>query len=169
MKLGMEGVQETAGKIAVERKLQDEGEQVYNTLKQQEEMRISGKSARQMVMQKLMGARGEVRGKEDSVVLLLKNMVRTETSDGKVVQCPTFSCVRLVLTRSMKSSMMKSNKSVESMERWRMLSSTRRNKMTPKRQRCMSKFLSNSTRASRPRRQRTALMEDILVDGRCQL
>ena len=57
--------------------------------------------------------------------------------------------------------------------------------MTPKRQRCMSKFLSNSTRASRPRRQRTALMEgnspkipchffhsfitDILVDGRCQL
>ena len=31
--------------------------------------------------------------------------------------------------------------------------------MTPKRQRCMSKFLSNSTRASRPRRQRTALME----------
>merc|ERR1719507_2939610 len=53
-KPGMEGVQETAGKIAVERKLQDEGEQVYNTLKQQEEMRISGKSARQMVMQKLM-------------------------------------------------------------------------------------------------------------------
>ena len=83
-KPGMEGVQETAGKIAVERKLQDEviisssyskgvmfsrnllkslfalcsylipviqGEQVYNTLKQQEEMRISGKSARQMVMQ----------------------------------------------------------------------------------------------------------------------
>ena len=75
----MEGVQETVGKIAVERKLQDEvlrslsmfrydghvlffkipkqlllnlqGEQVYNTLKQQEEMRISGKSARQMVMQ----------------------------------------------------------------------------------------------------------------------
>ena len=77
------------------------------------------------LIQKLMGARGEVRGKEDSVVLLLKNMVRTETSDGKVVQCPTFSCVRLVLTRSMKSSMMKSNKSVESMERWRMLSSTR--------------------------------------------
>merc|ERR1719180_524141 len=74
-KPGMEGVQETAGKIAVERKLQDEGEQVYNTLKQQEEMRISGKSARQMVMQKLMGARGEVRGKEESVVLLLKNMV----------------------------------------------------------------------------------------------
>ena len=28
-----------------------QGEQVYNTLKQQEEMRISGKSARQMVMQ----------------------------------------------------------------------------------------------------------------------
>ena len=84
MKPGMEGVQETASKIAVERKLQDEvsqlivglsrrqnllypnpnqctwcfppipyfqGEQVYNTLKQQEEMRISGKSARQMVMQ----------------------------------------------------------------------------------------------------------------------
>jgi hypothetical protein len=41
------------------------------TLKQQEDMQIRGKSARQMVMQKLMGARGKV----DSVVLLLKNMV----------------------------------------------------------------------------------------------
>jgi len=83
-KPGMEGVQETAGKIAVERKLQDEGEQVYNTLKQQEEMRISGKSARQMVMQKLMGARGEVRGKEDSVVLLLKNMVGPDEVDEEL-------------------------------------------------------------------------------------
>merc|ERR1712088_828965 len=84
MKSGMEGVQETAGKIAVERKLQDEGEQVYNTLKQQEEMRISGKSARQMVMQKLMGARGEVRGKEDSVVLLLKNTVDPDEVDEEL-------------------------------------------------------------------------------------
>merc|ERR1712001_767477 len=71
MKSGMEGVQETAGKIAVERKLQ-------------EEMRISGKSARQMVMQKLMGARGEVRGKEDSVVLLLKNMVGPDEVDEEL-------------------------------------------------------------------------------------
>jgi hypothetical protein len=84
MKPGMEGVQETASKIAVERNLQDEGEQVYNTLKQQEEMRISGKSARQMVMQKLMGARGEVRGKEDSVVLLLKNMVGSDEVDEEL-------------------------------------------------------------------------------------
>merc|ERR1711962_1910093 len=49
-----------------------------------EEMRISGKSARQMVMQKLMGARGEVRGKEDSVVLLLKNMVGPDEVDEEL-------------------------------------------------------------------------------------
>jgi len=70
-------VQEKAGQIAMEKKLQDEGEQVYSTLKQQENMQISGKSARQMVMQKLMGARGKI----DSVVCLLKNMVGPDEVD----------------------------------------------------------------------------------------
>merc|ERR1719343_558293 len=37
-----------------------------------------------MVMQKLMGARGEVRGKEDSVVLLLKNMVGPDEVDEEL-------------------------------------------------------------------------------------
>merc|ERR1712130_667261 len=148
-KPGMEGVQETAGKIAVERKLQDEGEQVYNTLKQQEEMRISGKSARQMVMQKLMGARGEVRAK-------------------RTVLC-CFSKTWLVLMRLMRNSMMRSSRSVESMERWRTLSSIRRNKMTLMTLRCMSKFLLSSTRVLRRKRPRMAWMEDFLVVEQCLL
>jgi len=71
----MEGVQEKAMQLEMDKKLQDEGEPV--TLKQQEDMQIRGKSARQMVMQKLMGARGKV----DSVVLLLKNMVGSDEVD----------------------------------------------------------------------------------------
>ena len=48
-KAGMEGVQEKAMQLEMDKKLQDEGEPV--TLKQQEDMQIKGKSARQMVMQ----------------------------------------------------------------------------------------------------------------------
>merc|ERR1712127_66480 len=72
---GMGEVQEKAAQLEMDRKLQDEGEPV--TLKQQEDMQIRGKSARQMVMQKLMGARG----KTDSKVLLLKNMVGPDEVD----------------------------------------------------------------------------------------
>merc|ERR1712080_577435 len=122
---------------------------VYNTLKQQEEMRISGKSARQMVMQKLMGARGEVRGKEDSVVLLLKNMVGPDEVDEELhdeiqQECGKYGKVENV-------------------------SSIRRNKMTLMTLRCMSKFLLSSTRVLRRKRPRMAWMEDFLVVEQCLL
>ena len=48
------------------------------TLKQQEDMSIKWKSARQMVMQRLMGSRAKV----ESVVLLLRNMVAAEDVDA---------------------------------------------------------------------------------------
>merc|ERR1719481_1645997 len=75
---GMTEAQDKAAQLEVDKKLQDEGEPV--PLKQQEEMQIRGKSARQMVMQRLMGARGKV----ESVVLLLKNMVGPDEVDEEL-------------------------------------------------------------------------------------
>jgi len=56
-----------------QKKLMEGGE--ITTLKQQENMQISGQSARHLVMQKLM------RQKNESVVLILKNMVAPEEVD----------------------------------------------------------------------------------------
>jgi len=72
---GIGEAHEQAQRLEIEKKLQDEGEAI--TLKQQEDMSIKGKSARQMVMQRLMGARGKV----DSKVMLLKNMVGVDDVD----------------------------------------------------------------------------------------
>ena len=72
---GVAGAQNKAQQIELEKKLMEQGEPA--TLKQQEDMSIKGKSARQMVMQRLMGSRAKV----ESVVLLLKNMVTSEEVD----------------------------------------------------------------------------------------
>ena len=72
---GAVGAQGKAQQIELEKKLMDQGEPA--TLKQQEDMSIKGKSARQMVMQRLMGSRAKV----ESVVLLLRNMVTHEEVD----------------------------------------------------------------------------------------
>lgn len=75
---GMSEAQDKALQLEVDKKLQDEGEAV--TLKQQEDMSIRGKTARQMVMQRLMGARERV----ESGVLLLRNMVGPEDVDEEL-------------------------------------------------------------------------------------
>jgi len=72
---GVVDAQAKAQQLELEKKLMDQGEPA--TLKQQEDMSIRGKSARQMVMQRLMGARGKM----ESTVLLLKNMVGPEDVD----------------------------------------------------------------------------------------
>ena len=72
---GVADAQNKAQQIELEKKLMDQGEPA--TLKQQEDMSIKGKSARQMVMQRLMGSRAKV----ESVVLLLRNMVSAEDVD----------------------------------------------------------------------------------------
>jgi len=72
---GVMDAQNKAQQIELEKKLMEQGEPA--TLKQQEDMSIKGKSARQMVMQRLMGSRA----KSESVVLLLKNMVTPEDVD----------------------------------------------------------------------------------------
>ena len=72
---GAVGAQGKAQQIELEKKLMDQGEPA--TLKQQEDMSIKGKSARQMVMQRLMGSRAKV----ESVVLVLRNMVTHEEVD----------------------------------------------------------------------------------------
>ena len=72
---GVADAQSKAQQIELEKKLMDQGEPA--TLKQQEDMSIKGKSARQMVMQRLMGSRATV----ESVVLVLRNMVSAEDVD----------------------------------------------------------------------------------------
>ena len=72
---GVADAQNKAQQIELEKKLMEQGEPA--TLKQQEDMSIKGKSARQMVMQRLMGSRTKV----ESVVLLLRNMVSAEDVD----------------------------------------------------------------------------------------
>merc|ERR1712142_806572 len=52
-----------------------------STLSQQENMQIKGQSARHLVMQKLMGARG---GMRESKVLCLKNMVGSDEVDEQL-------------------------------------------------------------------------------------
>jgi len=73
---GVADAQNKAQQIELEKKLMEQGEPA--TLKQQEDMSIKGKSARQMVMQRLMGSRAKV----ESVVLLLRNMVAAEDVDA---------------------------------------------------------------------------------------
>ena len=75
---GAADAQSRAQQVELEKKLMDQGEPA--TLKQQEDMSIKGKSARQMVMQRLMGSRARV----ESVVLLLKNMVSHEDVDEEL-------------------------------------------------------------------------------------
>ena len=75
---GAADAQSRAQQVELEKKLMDQGEPA--TLKQQEDMSIKGKSARQMVMQRLMGSRAKV----ESVVLLLKNMVSHEDVDEEL-------------------------------------------------------------------------------------
>jgi len=75
---GATDAQNKAQQIELEKKLMDQGEPA--TLKQQEDMSIRGKSARQMVMQRLMGARAKM----ESTVLLLKNMVGPEDVDEEL-------------------------------------------------------------------------------------
>ena len=72
---GVMDAQNKEQQIELEKKLMEQGEPA--TLKQQEDMSIKGKSARQMVMQRLMGSMA----KSESVVLLLKNMVTPEDVD----------------------------------------------------------------------------------------
>jgi len=64
-------------KLELEKKLM-QGDTEPSTLKQQEDMSIKGKSARQMVMHRLMGARP---AKLESSVLLLRNMVSPDEVD----------------------------------------------------------------------------------------
>ena len=75
---GAADAQNRAQQVELEKKLMDQGEPA--TLKQQEDMSIKGKSARQMVMQRLMGSRAKV----ESVVLLLRNMVSHEDVDEEL-------------------------------------------------------------------------------------
>ena len=75
---GAADAQNRAQQVELEKKLMDQGEPA--TLKQQEDMSIKGKSARQMVMQRLMGSRAKV----ESVVLLLRNMVSQEEVDEEL-------------------------------------------------------------------------------------
>jgi len=75
---GAADAQSKAQQLELEKKLMDQGEPA--TLKQQEDMSIRGKSARQMVMQRLMGARSKM----ESTVLLLKNMVGPDDVDEEL-------------------------------------------------------------------------------------
>merc|ERR1719348_2341413 len=64
---------EQAQQLELQKKLMSGSES--STLSQQENMQIKGQSARHLVMQKLMGARG---GMRESKVLCLKNMVGSD-------------------------------------------------------------------------------------------
>lgn len=75
---GQVAAQHQAQQLELEKKLMDSGEPA--TLKQQEDMSIKGKSARHMVMQRLMGARSKL----ESHILLLKNMVGPEDVDEEL-------------------------------------------------------------------------------------
>lgn len=75
---GQVAAQHQAQQLELEKKLMDSGEPA--TLKQQEDMSIKGKSARHMVMQRLMGARTKL----ESNILLLKNMVGPEDVDEEL-------------------------------------------------------------------------------------
>jgi len=70
---------EQAQQLELQKKLMSGSEST--TLSQQENMQIKGQSARHLVMQKLMGARGALR---ESKVLCLKNMVGSEEVDEQL-------------------------------------------------------------------------------------
>ena len=70
---------EQAQQLELQKKLMSGSEST--TLSQQENMQIKGQSARHLVMQKLMGARGGLR---ESKVLCLKNMVGNEEVDEQL-------------------------------------------------------------------------------------
>merc|ERR1719206_1326907 len=70
---------EQAQQLELQKKLMSGSEST--TLSQQENMQIKGQSARHLVMQKLMGARG---GMRESKVLCLKNMVGSEEVDEQL-------------------------------------------------------------------------------------
>ena len=66
--------------MELQKKLAESGNESA-TLSQQENMQIKGQSARHLVMQKLIGARGGVR---ESKVLCLKNMVGSDEVDEQL-------------------------------------------------------------------------------------
>jgi len=70
---------EQAQQLELQKKLMSGSEST--TLSQQENMQIKGQSARHLVMQKLMGARGGLR---ESKVLCLKNMVGSDEVDEQL-------------------------------------------------------------------------------------
>jgi len=70
---------EQAQQLELQKKLMSGSES--STLSQQENMQIKGQSARHLVMQKLMGARG---GMRESKVLCLKNMVGSDEVDEQL-------------------------------------------------------------------------------------
>ena len=111
----------------------DQGEPA--TLKQQEDMSIRGKSARHMVMQRLMGARGKL----ESTVLLLKNMVGAEDVDEDLQaeieeECNKYGKVKIFNICSQKPGFN------ILFFRWKMSSFTKRGKV----RRQMQRFLSRS-------------------------
>ena len=71
---------EQAKQLELQKKLSESGTDGV-TLSQQENMVIKGQSARHLVMQKLIGARG---GSRESKVLCLKNMVASEDVDEQL-------------------------------------------------------------------------------------
>merc|ERR1712058_165502 len=71
---------EQAQQLELHKKLAESGSESV-TLSQQENMQIKGQSARHLVMQKLIGARGGIR---ESKVLCLKNMVGSEEVDEQL-------------------------------------------------------------------------------------
>jgi len=71
---------EQAKQVELQKKLAESGSESV-TLSQQENMQIKGQSARHLVMQKLIGARG---GMRESRVLCLKNMVGSEEVDEQL-------------------------------------------------------------------------------------
>ena len=125
-----------------------------------------------------MGARGEVRGKEDSVVLLLKNMVNNSCCTffpESLLFCTALICLPKVgpdevdeeLHDEIQQECGKYGK-VENVVIYQVWNATcckhnwrkntcRRSKMTLTTLKCMSKFLSNSMRVLRQRRQRMDL------------
>jgi len=66
--------------VELQKKLSESGSESVS-LSQQENMQIKGQSARHLVMQKLIGARGGIR---ESKVLCLKNMVGSEEVDEQL-------------------------------------------------------------------------------------
>merc|ERR1712098_570655 len=80
---------EQAQQLELQKKLMSGSES--STLSRQENMQIKGQSARHLVMQKLMGARG---GMRESKVLCLKNMVGSDEVDEQLQEEIEEECVK---------------------------------------------------------------------------